>query len=166
MKILNNILIDDIIIKHISETDLRQENILNFIKLLDNDFIPPLSLRTNISRWSEKLYRKSIVLLALRKNVPNKIIGILCFYANNSNNLYSYIPFLGISKKHRRMGLARLMLNECFIILKKNNFKTIGVKTENNNSALEIYKKLGFKEIERLFNNEKNYLSVYLVKTL
>lgn len=148
---------------NIHDTNFNTANILKFLEIVDDEFYPSLSSRVDLKEWVNKLFEKSYTLVAYNPNSEsNDIIALLCFYCNDHVNSYSYIPALGVLKDYRRSGLAKLMFEKCFQILKNMGIKTLGIKTWNGSTAYSIYHGLGFTEVSKKMDRPNGVYSIYL----
>lgn len=155
----------DLLITDIKKTPLGCSDVLIFIKDIDREFFPSLSLKVDLTLWSKKIFDKSYILIVTDSN-KSKILALLSFYCNDYKNSYSYIPLVGVLKDYRKLGLAKAMFKECFTILKKDNFKTLGIKTWKGSLAYNIYSSLGFKEVFKKNSKLNKNISIYLEKKL
>lgn len=71
-------------------------------------------------------------------------------------NSIGYILYLAVSKKRRRIGIGKMLVEECL-----KRFKSMGVKTlfitvdKNNRTAIRFYEKIGFNKIVESILMEK-----------
>jgi ribosomal protein S18 acetylase RimI-like enzyme len=154
-----------IAIVDIKKTTLKESDLLELIKELDNEFIPTLSSKVNLATWVKKIYEKSTIISAINTET-NSLIGALSFYCNDQKTKRSYIPFLGVIKAYRKQGLLTKMFAICFKYLRKNEFKYIQTQTWNGSLAGGIYKKLGFVEVGTANDRPNGYYTVVYEKRL
>jgi N-acetylglutamate synthase-like GNAT family acetyltransferase len=84
----------------------------------------------------------------------------------DTKNRMGVIEPCGTSEKHAGKGLMTSLLNHLFMIYKQNGIKDVyiphgGLCTyeDENDDAMRLYKKLGFKEVYKMFIRIKNYKS-------
>lgn len=93
--------------------------------------------------------------------VDNKLIGYLSYFL-----IYDRIEieYIYIDNDYRNKGYASNLFNELFIIAKNKNCINITLEVSvNNKSALNLYKKLGFKIVtirKNYYENSDGYLMI------
>lgn len=125
---------------------LTAESILKFLKLIDGDFTPSLSEKTNLEMFALKLKEHADLFYDLSED--GEIKALVCMYANDYEKKYAYIPLVGVHPQFRGQGLAAKLLLDAvdFVKAKEGLIKTIGIHS-NNPIALKIYGKIGFKTV-------------------
>ena len=79
----------------------------------------------------------------------NKIVGACFFYCNNTVDGIAFLTLMGVLKEYRKNGIANNLLNMMIIYCRHKKFKKIRLYTRNTNtSAIKLYKRNGFYEIE------------------
>jgi N-acetylglutamate synthase-like GNAT family acetyltransferase len=86
-----------------TKKDLPQ--IINFFKLIDVDFIPPLSKRFDVEREIKSLFEHSEKFLLLEKK--KRIIGLVSFSENWGGGPDTYISFLIVHPSYRGKFIGR-----------------------------------------------------------
>lgn len=122
-----------------------KNEILRFLKDIDNDFNPALSEKVILEEYVDKIYKKSHLVSHCLNN--GKIVGLLVVYCNDFIDYRAYVALVGVLKDYRGRGIAERMMRECIDYVRCNNFKIIGIHS-NNKIAINLYKKLGFNIIE------------------
>lgn len=122
-----------------------KNEILRFLKDIDNDFYPPLSEKVILEEYVDKIYQKSHLISHCLDD--GKVVGLVVVYCNDFINYRAYVALVGVLKDYRGKGIAEMMMRECIDYVRNNNFKTIGIHL-NNQIAINLYKKLGFNIIE------------------
>lgn len=75
------------------------------------------------------------------------IIGILLGFLSQTDNKTGFIHSIGISKKHRRKGIASNLINEFEKAIKKLDGNVISLTTElDNANAIQFYETHGFSD--------------------
>lgn len=121
-----------------------KEDLLDFLDLVNNDFTPPLSDKTCLIEYVEKISKKSKLLI--KKN-ECEIIGLVVLYCNDHISKHAYIPLVAVHPKHRGQGVAKTLMTMAIKEATANNMNTIRIHT-NNPYALKLYMSLGFTTIE------------------
>lgn len=144
---------------------LSKEELLLFLNSINKDFNPSLTEKVNLVDFINKITQKAI--LFYHRDTNLKLIGLVVLYCNNEIEHKSYISLVGVHKDYRRKGIAKKMLLEAIEYVKKRNYLTIGIHS-NNPTAINLYKVLGFQikeEGERVYmekriNNESKTVLV------
>lgn len=112
----------------------------------NNSFIPALDSRVNLIDYAKKLFEKSVTFEAWQNQ---KLIGLLAVYFNDLVNHIGYITNVSISKDYARKGIALELIKMSIAYANQHNFREIKLEVHNDNKpAINLYKKLGFIEIE------------------
>lgn len=116
-------------------------------------------LKKNSKKVMKKFFIKniksknSIVLMAI---VNKKIIGYLMVFIDKlppvyKNEKYAYISDGIVTKKYRKKGVMKKMVNEASKFFKKKGLKEIGLKVYSKNmSGIQAWYNIGFKEDAKL----------------
>lgn len=122
----------------ISENTLR-----DYLLSISDLFKPHLCDIVNIKEYAKKIFNNAIIIEAWDKN---QLIGIIACYANNHQNGEAYITSVSIIKEYQGKGIAQLMLQELYKVLKNRKFTKINLEVSKHNiNALNLYIKEGFK---------------------
>lgn len=144
-------------IKIVTEKDKNlSKEIIKFLKKTDSLFEIPLSQKINIEEYGKKLLEFADILLAYE---DNKIIGIFACYNNDNVSKVSNAVILAILEEYQGKGIAKKLLETGIELAKKRKMIRMKLSTRNL-KALNIYKKMKFKE---LFKTKNEY---YLEKNL
>jgi RimJ/RimL family protein N-acetyltransferase len=75
----------------------------------------------------------------------------------------AYIPFLAVSRSHRKQGLATQLLNNLIQFAEEHSFTNIVLKVDKKNAqAINLYKALGFSTVGQVISpRNDNPLSSY-----
>ena len=74
----------------------------------------------------------------------DKLVGIVITEAKSWNNSL-WIWDVQVSNKHRRRGIASLLLDRLTVLAKDAGFRIIGLEVQNTNvPAISLYRKAGF----------------------
>ena len=122
------------------------EDIYSHLYSCDNGYQPPLSSRVDLSQYSEKLFKRALSFEAWDENL---LIGMINAYFNDYNTRISFISNVSVLQEYRRQGIASKLLQMCLAYASQRNFLCIKLEASSkNSSALEVYKKAGFKVVQ------------------
>ena len=122
----------------------------NFIILLQKfgDLLPdPLGERVDLNEYSEKWLTHADILLAFYKN---EIVGVRVLYANDYETKSAHGLFLAVLPEFQGMGIGREMYRRTIDFVKQRGMTKIFLFVHFKNIvAINLYKSLGFIEVER-----------------
>ena len=99
--------------------------------------------------------RKEIFLVV---EIDNKLIGLIDGYILENihhKEKVVYLDHLCVDEKYRKQNIGTTLINEFSNIAKKKGAKLIMLNAfENNTKAINLYKKLGFREHSLYYVNE------------
>ena len=131
-----------------------------FMKIVDEDFVPRFSSYVNISEYLKKLMKYAEILLATDGNI---VLGIIAFYCNNITGGISYITYLAVRHGYRGKGLAEKLLMKCIKMAKAAEMKKVQTRTWNGNKqAVSLYEKFGFRLVRKCADRADGSTSIYL----
>ena len=108
-------------------------------------------------KWKPKRFR----LVALKED---KLVGYAKFKINGGA---SYLSEIIISKKARKSGIGKLLLNKFEEISKKQKCHIIYLKTsEKHKEAVNFYKRNNYKIVAKLKDNEFHFTWYFFEKRL
>lgn len=140
-------------IKEASESDL-----LNHLIKCNDNFVPPLESRINISEYSEKIFTKAITFEAW--NLKD-LIGVIAVYFNKETNI-AFITNVSVVNEYMGHGIAGKLIEMCINYAEFNKFKEIKLEVNKDNfPAINIYKKHKFTQIQN--ENDSIFMS-YILK--
>ena len=90
---------------------LKLEQLKNFIKKIDDYFIPPLSERVNLTEYSNKIYK-------FEAWDNDTLIGLIACYANNLKTKVAFFSLVAVLKEYRQQGIAGTLIENCVVKLK------------------------------------------------
>lgn len=94
--------------------------------------------------------------------LDNRLVGMIAFYANDSETGLAYIPHVYVSPFHRREGLFSKMLKLIEESITTRGFTKIKLEVDKNNlNAQAVYQKNGFSII-----GETSLTSLYMTKMI
>ena len=144
-----------------------QANELSILsKLYDyNDFDEMISSNKN------KILNNTIDIFGLF-NDDSKIIGeIRVMYENidetfAKRNVRAYLYAFRIHEDYQNMGYGKHLINNVLLILENRGYKEFTVGVEDDNYAINIYKKMGFtkflKKVNEEYQGDKYTYNLYL----
>lgn len=118
--------------------------LLKFLREVNGDFYPPLSQKTNLNLFAEKMLANAEFFY--EQSDSGNIIGLVAIYANDFGKKYAYIPLVVVSPSYRRLGIANKLLLAAldYVASLGNKIQTIGIHT-NNSVAVKLYQNIGFR---------------------
>ena len=122
------------------------DRIYEFVKKADKTFPTPICERTDISKFTERILQKAIILQA---KIDDESVGLSSFYANDQINHISHWTFLAVDPQYAKRGIATQLIAEMLSIVKKAGMLSVDVLTDTvNTKPRRLYEKLGFKLVE------------------
>lgn len=132
--------------------------IYEHLRLCDKSFIPILSERVSIDKYSKKIFDHAIRFEAFS---GNKLIGLIVAY-KNSSLCELFITNVSIDMNFLRKKIATNLLMNLLEFSEKNKIKIIKLEVNiNNKQAISFYKKYNFIPIEA---NYENQIFQYILK--
>ncbi len=162
-----------------------RQQLLEVLKAVDQDFLPPLSQRRDLEFWLE-LFEKGIIIYA---QVEDRVAGFIVYYPAlknqilqdlqscvnvdpvlknpNSDEVFqgAYMHFIAISPEFRGKNIASALMNELNESMMRNGISSLRVITWSSNiKSLNLYKKHGYYIYKRNLdpNRGEGVESVYL----
>lgn len=122
------------------------DRIYEFVKKTDKTFPTPICERTDISKFTDRILEKAIILQA---TVDDEIVGLSSFYANDRINYISHWTFLAVDPQYAKRGIATKLIADMLSIVNKAGMLSVAVFTDTvNTTARSLYEKLGFNLVE------------------
>ena len=152
--------------------EVHQRSMLDLLKSVDHEFVPPLSSRESSSTMSLSIKSSEHELLDYLDSLKEQkncyimdgdvIIGL----ASIRENYYmselkdwsecEYLTTIAVLQSYRRQGLAKKLYNLAFDHTKGSESKKLVTRTWNtNNSHITLANILGLKEIYRIKDHRK-----------
>lgn len=125
-----------------------------------SDVFPHLCKRIgNMETYAEKLSQNAEFYFCMDVDCP---VGLVAFYANNTENKTAYISLIGVKSPNQGQGIGRLLLNCCEAVARSYGMVQLDLEVDCDNvRAIRFYTANGF---VRQSDTERN--SMYLRKTL
>ena len=136
------------------------EDLYSFFDNTEKWFKPPISQRTPIDKYVQKLIDEAVILLAKDKN-DGKIIGLAAYYCTPKDYQFAFLSYIATNTKKKGVGslLVKNMIHDCI------EKKMAGVETqtwESNEKSIALFAKYGFKVKEFKSNRDLKERSVIL----
>ena len=133
--------------------------LLKFLREVNGDFYPPLSQKTNLNLFAEKMLANAEFFY--EQSDSGNIIGLVAIYANDWEKKYAYIHLVAVSSSYRRLGIANKLLLAALDYLASlgSKIQTVGIHT-NNSVAVKLYQNIGFKSVD--IENGRTYMEIKL----
>lgn len=142
-------------IKDIDESDL-----YNFLLLINEEIVPPISNRISLKDYPVKIKSLSIGKVVVSKGV---ILGLSVYYPPNKDDDYIYLTLLAVNRNNRGTNLGKLLIEE--MINTAKTYKSKGIKTQTWSTATKLisyYKTFGFETYSIKDNRGLDVKSVLL----
>lgn len=128
---------------NITIEQLPLEELQAFLREQANDAFPDLKDEQRLKMLSEKWYSQAEFCTCRDDN--KQLVGMIAFYANQSELGAAFIPHVYISKEYRGTGFFRKMLQEVEEYVKLKGFSSIRLEVKNDNlRAQKAYSNNGF----------------------
>lgn len=146
----------------LQKSELNKKILKDIIYELNEDYPIPLVEKINIESYISKIFDLGFVLLSKHRET---IIGFVTFYANNFEVQEAAFSLLGVSKEYRKFGIATLLFEKSFEIMKKEGMNSVFSYTHKDNiEAIKFHQKIGFSiDLNRITNQPYN---VSLIRNL
>lgn len=132
-------------------------NYLDDIKVLIIEYITFLNRDLSFQNLEEELndlkakytYPNGRIIAAL---VDEKVVGCVAFYKHNLKRCE--MKRLYVKKEYRNLKIGQKLVEEIIALAKKDGYQEMVLDTiKPLTNAINLYKKMGFKEIEPYYNN-------------
>lgn len=134
--------------------DINKSNyndIIEHLKLVDNNFIPNLSSTINLEEYAQKIFSLSERYECWHSK---NLIGLIAIYNNYENIPFSYITNVSVLESYMGIGIAKKLMQNVSQAAKNRNIPRIDLHVNNFNiKAIYFYKKFDFKIISENDNN-------------
>jgi ribosomal protein S18 acetylase RimI-like enzyme len=129
-----------------TKTASKEEIFLHLEKCKDN-FIPPLDQTVDLSEYAKKIADRSMTFEAW---INNTLAGLVAAYFNDAENHSGYITNVSVLGNYKGKGIGYELMNRCIEFAIQNSFNQIKLEVaENNDNAIQLYKKLNFTIFEK-----------------
>ncbi|MHA2364816.1 MAG: GNAT family N-acetyltransferase [Candidatus Hodarchaeales archaeon] len=171
-------------IKKYQQDENFRKKLLQVLKAVDKDFLPPLSQRRSLDFWIN-LFEKGVIFYALDKE---EIAGFLAYYPELTGSVFddlkscvnidpviksvdsikhfqgAYLHFIAISPAYRGEKIGSLLMEKLLEDASQYGSTKLRVVTWSTNKAsIKLYRKFGFQIYNRIQDDRgKNIDSLYL----
>lgn len=130
--------------------------LVDYLQLVDKDFMPNLSQKTDLVLFSTKILSLGDACIYIEEG---QICGLITYYANDFIDKRSYCSLLSIMDSKRGRGIASILLDEFIANSKAAGMMYATVHT-NNVLALNMYLKKGFeiKSVDKVTGSQRFFL--------
>lgn len=116
--------------------------IFAFLSAVDQEFCPPLSVRVNLEKYSEKLADAAANYFIVSAGTD---IGHVAFYCNDYHSRTAFISSIAVRSGYRGDGAADLLLKKVFEVCVNKQMAVLRLQVDSRNSkAVGFYSKHGF----------------------
>ena len=124
-----------------------KEEIFLHLEECKNNFIPPLDQTVDLSEYAKKIADRSITFEAW---INNTLAGLVAAYFNDAENHSGYITNVSVLGNCKGKGIGYELMRRCIEFAIQNCFNQIKLEVaENNDNAIQLYKKLNFVIFEK-----------------
>ncbi len=133
--------------------------IYEFLKLVDKDFPVPLSEKTDLKEYADKLYNRGTVFTYEDKG---RILAMVAGYIENSVDNLAYLAVLAALPETRGQGISKKLVTKFIEKSKEKELKAVHLYAVRENiPAMNLYKGLGFEELH--LENESRPNDVHFI---
>ena len=118
---------------------------------VDEDFVPVLSGRVEISAYTSKLVANAVRFEAW---VSGRLVGLIAVYCNDPAGETAYISSVSVSKGWMGRGLASTLMSKCITHVVCAGMRRIRLEVSlDNEPALRLYERHGFSLVAQEMRN-------------
>jgi ribosomal-protein-alanine N-acetyltransferase len=129
---------------------LTENEIFNYLQNNEDIFIPSLSSRVDLRKFSLKLSERAVHFCAFDNDL---LIGLIACYFNDLVTLTGFISTASVVKEYQGQGIASALLDAAVEYGKSKGFTRIMLEVRNENEpAIKIYRECGFIRISTTGN--------------
>lgn len=133
---------ENYIIKIFKPKEIKPQTLLDFIRDNDDIVSVPLSNRTNIKDYCNKIHNLATLVTAWHHE---NLIGLNAIYLYDKKNKSAFITLNIVSQKYQGKKIGRKLLQICFEEAIEHNKDSILLEVnENAKPAINLYNKYGF----------------------
>ncbi len=122
------------------ENGLEPQDMADFIRKLDHEFVPTLKARDiDINAYVEKIFRQGNAVFALYRE---KLVGLVTFYCNDMETRMAYLSWTGVDPEYRGQKISIQLISKCLEKSKEAGMFRLNVDTwDTNEKMIGIYQK-------------------------
>lgn len=138
------------------------KEIIKFWELVDTEFIPALSTRSDWPKLHVRDADNSEIITAIK---GKSVVGIAVYWKYYAPLKSAYLQWLIVKPAHRRKGLGRKLLKKTIATLRRNKAGKIKLSTYSTNTkAQALYHSTGFRTyLTRRNAKKKGVHKLYLI---
>ena len=126
------------------EKTASREEIYAHLCACNRSYKPPLNEKVDILEYSNKLFEKSVTFEAWS---GESLIGLVAAYLDDAGD-FGYISNVSVTAEFRGKSIAKVLIEMCLNWSREKNIHEIRLEVSRDSiQAVELYKKLGFKEL-------------------
>jgi ribosomal protein S18 acetylase RimI-like enzyme len=126
------------------EKTASREEIYAHLCACNRSYKPPLNEKVEILEYSNKLFEKSVTFEAWS---GESLVGLVAAYLDDPSD-FGYISNVSVTAGFRGKKIGKLLIEMCISRSRKRNIHEIRLEVSKDSiQAVELYKKLGFKEL-------------------
>lgn len=138
-------MMDEILIEPLERSECAMRRLISLLTKLDKGYVPPLSSRIDIEKYSSKLMENADVWVAVDQTVD---VGVVAFYANNIKFKRAFISTIGITSSVRGKGLGDKLMNLVEHEAVRKGMRTLELEVSvKNYLAIRLYARRGFQQV-------------------
>ena len=135
------------------------EQVYEHLTACDEQFVPPLSQRLQISSYAEKLVSLSNTFEVWD---GQQLVGLVAVYMNDADLKSSFITNVSVLRGYEGKGIASKLLSESIEQSKQNGFSQIVLEVDaENHPARSLYIKKGFITVSNEKGIEKMSIQIH-----
>lgn len=116
--------------------------IATHLRACDQQFVPPLSGRVDITAYAEKIASKAE---RFEASSGGQLIGLVAAYCNDPLRKIAYVTSVSVLPAWRGQQVASRLIEKCIEHAKAHGFSGMELKvSESNGSAIKLYQAHGF----------------------
>ena len=124
----------------------------------EQDFLPPLSTRVNVSEYAERLHNSAARYEAWTRG---DLVGLVATYQNDPNKECAFISSVSVVKLWQGKGISSRLLEQCIQEVTRLQFAQLALEVNKRQLlAISMYEKRGFKELEATSETIKMQLAL------
>jgi ribosomal protein S18 acetylase RimI-like enzyme len=117
-------------------------DISSHLHCCDSKFVPTLSSRLDIDKYSKKILEHAKIFEAW---VDDDLVGLVAVYCNSSEGVAAFITNVSVLPSWVGKGIATQLIDYCILQVTQLGFKRIDLEvSKDNQAAIALYEKHGF----------------------
>ena len=118
------------------------KDIAEHLDRCDDTFVPPLSSRTEIDDYAQKVKRHAVRFEAW---ADGTLVALVAAYFNDQQRILGYITNVSVEARYRRTGIASQLLVKCIQSSEQRGLERVELEVDSANAAaVDLYRKHGF----------------------